>query len=174
MWWERFARSLQCVASCTSCARRPRGVRRLRSLMVLSTHGSGRARGEREEQKAWAVAQSLQCVVSSTSCARRPRGVVRLRSPMVLSTHRSGDGGTQFFFVFFLKKISTASNGCDEWRSAKAKVRCLSTLVMLTAPSCWLSASRGLEPTIENARVASAKLQQIEDRCERVVDVQRK
>ena len=32
----------------------------MRSPMVLSTHGSGRARGEREEQKAWAVAQSLQ------------------------------------------------------------------------------------------------------------------
>ena len=87
MWWESFAQSLQCVVSSTSCARRPRGVVRLRSPMVLSTHGSGRARGEREEQKAWAVAQSLQCVVSSTSCARRPRGVVRLRSPMVLSTH---------------------------------------------------------------------------------------
>ena len=56
----------------------------------LSSLGSGRARGEREEQKAWAVAQSLQCVVSSTSCARRPRGVVRLRSPMVLCTDGSG------------------------------------------------------------------------------------
>ena len=33
--------------------------------MVPSAHGSGRARGECEEQWAWAVAQSLQCVVSS-------------------------------------------------------------------------------------------------------------
>ena len=57
---------------------------------ILSTHESGRARGEREEQKAWAGALSLQCVVSSTSCARRPRGIVRLRSPMVLSTQGSG------------------------------------------------------------------------------------
>ena len=47
MWWESFAQSLQCVVSSTSCARRPRGVVRLRSPMVLSTHGSGRARGER-------------------------------------------------------------------------------------------------------------------------------
>jgi hypothetical protein len=52
--------------------------------MVLSTHGSGRARCERAEQGAWAGAQSLQYVVSSVSCARRPRGVVRLRSPMVV------------------------------------------------------------------------------------------
>ena len=37
-----------------SYARKPRGVGRLRSPMVLSTHGSGRARGEREEQRAWA------------------------------------------------------------------------------------------------------------------------
>ena len=50
---------------------------------ILSTHESGRARGEREEQKAWADAQSLQCVVSAAGCARGPRGVVRLRSPFV-------------------------------------------------------------------------------------------
>ena len=66
---------------------------------ILSTHESGRARGEREEQKAWAGAQSLQCVVSSTGCARGPRGVVRLRSPMVLATHESerarGEGEEQ-------------------------------------------------------------------------------
>ena len=51
MWAWAVAQSLQCVVSSTSCARRPRGVVRLRSPMVLSTHGSGRARGEREEQK---------------------------------------------------------------------------------------------------------------------------
>jgi hypothetical protein len=40
------AQSLQYVVRSISCARRPRGVVRLRSLMVLSTHRSGRARGE--------------------------------------------------------------------------------------------------------------------------------
>jgi len=78
--------SLQYVVSSISCARRPREVVRLRSPIVLFAHGSGRARCERAEHEAWAVAQSLQYVVSSISCARRPRGLVRLRSPMVLST----------------------------------------------------------------------------------------
>ena len=57
---------------------------------ILSTHGSGRARGERAEQGAGMGAQSLQYVVSSISRARRPRGPRRLRSPMVLSTHGRG------------------------------------------------------------------------------------
>ena len=70
MWWERFARSRQCIVSATSCARRPRGVVRLRSPMVLSTHGSGRARGEREERKAWAVAQSLHKEVQYSEVKR--------------------------------------------------------------------------------------------------------
>ena len=70
-----------------SCARRAKGSVKLRSPMVLCTHGSGRARGEREER---AGAQSLQCVVSSISCAGRARRLVRLRSPMDLSTHGSG------------------------------------------------------------------------------------
>ena len=38
----------------TGCARGLRGVVRLRSPMVLATHESERARGKREEQRAWA------------------------------------------------------------------------------------------------------------------------
>jgi len=94
-WCERArawadVQSLQYEARSMSCARRAKGSVKLRSLMVLSTHGSGRARGEREEQ---AGAQSLQCVVSSISCAcsaRRAPRHIGLRSPMVLSTHGSG------------------------------------------------------------------------------------
>ena len=78
MWWERFARSLQCVASSTSCARRPQGVGvRLHSPMVLSTHGSGRARGEREEQKAWASAKKKKYHKLTNSFPQNP---LRLRS----------------------------------------------------------------------------------------------
>ena len=42
-----------------------------RQPAILSTHGSGRARGERAERGPWAGAQSLQYVVSSIRCARQ-------------------------------------------------------------------------------------------------------
>ena len=46
-----------------------RGAIRLRSPMVLSTHGSARARGERAEQGAWAGRHAAQVKMPLRACA---------------------------------------------------------------------------------------------------------
>jgi len=64
-----------------------------------------------------------------------------------------------FFYCLFGNRSVTANNNGPQTSDN-----------MATAPSCWLSHARGLEPTVKNASVATAKLQQFDDRFESQIE----